>query len=320
MPLHVKTNSVHGAPQNCVLNDGTSRCQWRRNNGAQCKLNNAQFQMDMDVYNGTHHYAGGEVPTNKTTADTIAGLLDRGNLLIQHTKGVQTFCWTHANKITGLRVTKYPGESLRGLSTTRNIKMHEIIAAFALSPISENEADNRYGATDTGPFLIPWENEHMAPVNEGRSDGLCARDFGDYANDVRINIARNRRSGNRHTDADCNVGPRNSACWGLTPVEKLRKNAKMVSHKLNNPRNGIEHVMVLQATKHIWIGEGESHVPIRWNYGHSYWQGHYCTENNDPWAKECNHYQSSYNGGRGRGRGRGRGSGGGSGRGRSRRR
>jgi hypothetical protein len=207
--------------------------------------------------------------------------------------GTHSFCWQHARKITGLRVITSKN-GLRGLEFRPEnplavIHKKEGIAAFAMKDkISKKKSDLRYGENDTGPYLNTTAKKEIY-------DGMCYRDFGDYANDGRQNITTSRKA-----SCTTEAGIRSNPCWTLTQEEKSRPNASTVT---TNISPGVS-VLALEAKKNIVNGD-----VILQNYGPNFWGGYYCPDNQKR-AVLCNPIRERY-GPVSRGGARGRGSRGG---------
>lgn len=291
MPRHVlvTANTDEGEDQDCVLNDGSSQCNWQVHPGRRCRTVNALFNLDMSVYNGTR-------PDTSRTRAVVQNLIANGKILQINARGVQAFCWRHSRNITGLRIT---GQDLRGLTTTVPIPRYGVIASFAKVPTTSDDLDAKYGLDNTVPYgLDRYQSGHSAMPFQ---DSLCHRDFGEYANDARLNVGPTRAA----TNPNCTHpnAPRHLPCWELTPGEALRVNCLIVAHVAGA---GGRLVYVLRATKPI-----PAYADILTDYGESYWEGIYCPDpaSANRWGRKCHNLREVYRGrGRGaRGRGRGRG-------------
>jgi hypothetical protein len=272
MRRHVLVKSVNGEDQDCVLNGGSAQCHWHISTGNRCKNTNALFQMNMPIYNSDR------LPYSQTQLKTY---IAQKHLHQRDLLGIKTFCWMHAHKITGLRVR--PDGGMRSLVTTRVIAANEIFATFSnRTQLSEEQVDGLYGVDDSGPFLLPARG----PTGKIR-DSMCTRDIADYANDARTVITADRGAG-QSPGGGCNHadGPRNLACWKLTPAERKRWNTGLVWDKKLS-------VFVLKANGNAPIPANSA---ILISYGKSYWSGYYCPVPGIPnkWTRMCNPYREAY--------------------------
>ncbi len=282
MPKRVTWNSVHGNnpnPNQCILNTDSHLCVWTKTNGQQCQNRTALLGMDMTAYNHAWFpYSRGQIAKYNQ------------NIPENRKRGRQYFCWIHAQKISGLRIVTQNG--LRGIvflpeCATSTIPGNAGIATFSMrDKITNQEASQRYGDDDTGPYLNHREGDNQIV------DGMCHRDFGDYANDIRLNISRNRKR-----ECSTAAGIRGSTCWNLVDGERgNRQNSRNTTWEI--PKNN--DILVLVASRIIRSGD-----QILWNYGSDFWSGYNCPQDGNL-ENPCNDVRERYVRGRGRGRGRAR--------------
>lgn len=288
MPKRVTWKSVHGNnPNQCILNSDSHQCEWiKTTDNQRCQNRSALFGLDMTAYNHIWFpYSRGQI--NRYNQ----------NIPENRKQGRQYFCWIHAQKITGLRIVTQNG--LRGLvflpeNPTSTIPNNMGLAAFSMEDrITEVEGSQRYGDDDTGAYLYAMEGETRLV------DGMCHRDFGDYSNDIRLDVSRDRKP-----VCGTSVGIRGDTCWNSTAVERgrggnARRNARLVTWEI--PKNN--NILVLQTSRMIRSGD-----TILWDYGSRFWSGYYCPRDGNL-ENPCNSVRERYARGRGggrRGRGRGR--------------
>jgi hypothetical protein len=280
MPVRVRNTSLEGADQDCVLNTQTHQCVWRIG-ARQCKLKNAKFGLNMDVYGAKVQFGRMRDGTwrhpNQMSYDRVQAAIADGHLNAANRTGRQYFCWHHAMKLTGLRVVRHAAMD-NDLVAKAAFRKGELVATFAQEQVpwvrgmprgaSVHERMNYlYGEDNVAPYGLNETHDHV------ETDDLCTRDMADYANDVRIDITDARNPRACHRDG----GMRREDCWALKGMERPLVNVELVEETVDD-----EPCLILAATKNIAIDDR-----ILWDYGKKYWSGTFCEEDDGEWAL-CN--------------------------------
>jgi hypothetical protein len=266
--------------RSAIINGGSHQCEFhpRGAGSPQCLNRNGLFQIDITAYRQLQRYpAGGVPPVPAYAALQIAALRATGHIIGPH-NGIKTFCWTHANRITGLRVIDVPGRG-KGLVTTRAFHNHEEMATFAMTNRTQAQLNTAYDGiapyvSNTVPYGL---SNHPAGGARRVYDDWAFRGFADYSNDIRGNVGVIRT---RPTCHGAN-GLRNLNCWTLTAADgDIAANVVETFRRFGAGPASDKNI--LESRQAIAAG-----TEIRWNYGRQYWRDSFCPTAANP-SRLCN--------------------------------
>ena len=266
--------------RSALINGGSHQCEFhpRGAAGPQCQNRNGLFRMDMTAYRQLLRYrTGGLAPVPAYAAVQIAALRATGHIR-GGINGTKTFCWQHANRITGLRVVDVPGRG-KGLVTTQRFHNREEMATFAMTHRTQAQLDAAYDGV--APYVsntVPYGlTNHPAGGVAQVYDDWQFRGLADYSNDIRGNV------GTARTRPSCHgaKGLRKRACWTSTAAQRdIVANAVETFRRFGAGPASDKNI--LQSSGSILPG-----TEIRWDYGWEYWKYSYCPTPANP-GRLCN--------------------------------